>query len=392
MYYRGFDARGDPLSPLYVIKLALHRKKEDGKEGVIGKLISRMPGYDTFFNVVIESEPIDLAVLSSDTLDKCDVVKRYTDAATVTAETAAEDGGSTAFQIMKQLYVPNVTLLDFVMKRGIFIDSAQLHNLRATNAAVNAAVPYSVPQFMNVLINTYEYLLVALARMQSELELVHYDLKVQNVVLNVYTKKPVIIDFGLAFSIRDVREVLQGGSGSSDLDTVLSLKSFFYGFHPDYSPWAIETHIISYIVQTTHEAFAFRGDDGASDGAETATATAMPAVATMDAAALSDLLDKFIASHHYLREQPEGVKRAFFDRAMRIYSKSAVGRPGLQVIRDYVAGDNWKKWELYSVATLCLDMIQEMNKAYSKTELEPYQTEIERFCTALKIAGNYIDE
>jgi hypothetical protein len=393
VYYRGFDAHGDKMSPLYVSKLVLNRSEnKDEAERILGKLVSsRMPGYDAFFNVVVDSQPIDLAVLSPETLDKCDVVKRHVQDNTVT-QAQAQAQAHTEFKVLKQLYVPSVTLLDFVTRRGIYMDASQLHNLPKENVKKIGAVRYSVPQFMNVLISSYEYLLVGVARMQTELELVHYDLKVQNVVLNAYTKKPIIIDFGLAFSIRDVRAVLDKGTtgkGVSDLDTVLSLKSFFYGFHPDYSPWALETHMISYIVQTT-------ASEAAASATATATASNAIEVATITKDALVDMVETYMESNNeYLKGQSENVKRAFFDRTMRTYSSRVVGKPGLQVIRELLDGEDgaasgWKKWDVYSVATLCLDLIQEAYKSYPASEIDPYRTEIERFRTALAVAAGYI--
>ena len=396
VYYRGFDTHGDKMSPLYVSKLVLNRSEnKDEAERILGKLVSsRMPGYDAFFNVVVDSQPIDLAVLSPETLDKCDVVKRHVqDNTPAQTQTQAQS----EFKVLKQLYVPSVTLLDFVTRRGIYMDASQLHNLPKEDVKKIGAVRYSVPQFMNVLISSYEYLLVGVARMQTELELVHYDLKVQNVVLNAYTKKPIIIDFGLAFSIRDVRAVLDKGTtgkGVSDLDTVLSLKSFFYGFHPDYSPWALETHMISYIVQTTAKA----ASKAAASATATATATNAIEVATITKDALVDMVETYMESNNeYLKGQSENVKRAFFDRTMRTYSSRVVGKPGLQVIRELLDGEDgaaggWKKWDVYSVATLCLDLIQEAYKSYPATEIDPYRTEIEQFRTALAVAAGYISE
>ena len=184
--------------------------------------------------------------------------------------------------------------------------------------------------------------------MQAEAEVVHYDIKIQNVVLNVYTKTPIILDFGLSFSIRDVRAVLED-SGVSDFEKVLRLKPFFYGYHPDYAPWAIETHIISFLVNEAHE--TARNTDGSGDGSTPASLT----VPVLTVENLTDMLTMFVDGSEYLREQPEPVKRAFFNRAIRTYSQSAVGKPGLQVIRNYIFGEDgnaWRKWEVYSAATL----------------------------------------
>ena len=376
VYYRGFDSAGKIMSPIYVTKLAI---LETTQEAEMGKLISRMPGYDAFFNTVIETQPIDLAVLAPETKDQCKVIKRFAE---------KNPGVEPEFQILKQLYVPHVTLLDFVKRRGIFMDAAQ--TLDRTTSRVNRginAVTYSVPRFVNTMINCYEHVLMAIARMQAEAEVVHYDIKIQNVVLNVYTKNPIILDFGLSFSIRDVRAVLDD-SAVSDFEKVLRLKTFFYGYHPDYAPWAIETHIISFLVSEAHE--IARNTDGSGGDGSTPASLTVPVLTTEN---LTDMLTMFVDGSEYLRDQPEPVKRAFFNRAIRTYTQSAVGKPGLQVIRNYIFGEDgnaWRKWEIYSAATLILDMMEEMNKAYKPFEIEPYKKEIDAFCTSLKIDGNYI--
>ena len=379
VYYRGFDSTGKIMSPVYVTKLAI---LETTQETEMGKLISRMPGYDAFFNTVIETQPIDLAVLAPETKDQCKVIKRFAE---------KNPGVEPEFQILKQLYVPHVTLLDFVKRRGIFMDAAQTYHIHASdrtsrvNRGINA-VTYSVPRFVNTMINCYEHVLMAIARMQAEAEVVHYDIKIQNVVLNVYTKTPIILDFGLSFSIRDVRAVLDD-SAISDFEKVLRLKTFFYGYHADYAPWAIETHIISFLVNEAHE--IARNTDGSGDGSTPASLT-VPVLTTEN---LTDMLTMFVDGSEYLREQPEPVKRAYFNKAIQTYSQSAVGKPGLQVIRNYILGEDgnaWRKWEIYSAATLILDMMEEMNKAYKPVEIEPYKKEIDAFCTSLKIDGNYI--
>ena len=375
VYYRGFDSTGALLPPQYITKVV---RLEKNQEIDIGRVVSAMPGYEEFFTTVIETEPVDLAVLAPETVDRCRVIARHME-----NRAAGLNASAPEFQLLKQLYVPHVTLLDFVKRRGIFMDA---DGDNSGSGAVAAA--YSVPRFMNALISCHEHLLMALARLQHEVEVVHYDIKVQNVVLHAYTKNPVVLDFGLSFSIRDVRNVLESGSGS-DADTVLRLKPFFYGYHPDYMAWSIEVHIISYLVNAAADAAA----TAAATASATAAATSDTAVSgpVLTSEVLADLLNAFIGGNECLREQADAVKRAYYERATRHYTQTAVGKPGLQLIRSYVQGDNWKRWDYYAVATLFLDVIQEMHKAYRASETEPYRKEIDAFCTALKVAGGYID-
>jgi hypothetical protein len=356
VYYRGFDSNGAMLPPQYVTKLA---RLEKSQEIEVGHLISRLPGYEEFFTTVIETAPVDLAVLAPDVLNQCNVIARH-----------MENRGTPEFQLLKQLYVPHVTMLDFVKRRGIFMDDGVV------------AEAYSVPRFMNVLIGCHEHMLMALARMQTEAEVVHYDIKVQNVVLHAYTKNPVILDFGLSFSIRDVRKALEPEpSTGSHADALLRLKPFFYGYYPDYMAWPIEVHIISYLVNAASAEVVEAEAEAESEAAEP--------VITVEV--LAELLNTFIDNHEYLRMQTDAFKRAYYDRMMRHYTRTAVGKPGLQLARSYIDGDNWKRWDYYSVTTLFLDAIQEMHNAYRPSEIEPYQAEIGAFCDALKVAGGYVD-
>ncbi|NBO55194.1 MAG: hypothetical protein EBU84_11505, partial [Actinobacteria bacterium] len=201
LYYPGMHCNGNTMDDLrYATKLVV-QDEVAANEVAVGNAVKNIVNYSVNFVPVTGTCVVNLGKVRRNNpyeLDKCDVVKRHVQDNTVT-QAQAQAQAHTEFKVLKQLYVPSVTLLDFVTRRGIYMDASQLHNLPKENVKKIGAVRYSVPQFMNVLISSYEYLLVGVARMQTELELVHYDLKVQNVVLNAYTKKPIIIDFGLAF-------------------------------------------------------------------------------------------------------------------------------------------------------------------------------------------------
>jgi hypothetical protein len=238
--------------------------------------------------------------------------------------------------------------------------------------------------------------------MQAETRVVHYDLKAGNVVFNTRSRNPVIIDFGLSFVIDDVRAALR----KPDLEAIETLHRFFYGYFPDYAPWPLEAHIICYIVNATIELNKDHGPSSKNDAkrrklantavestaaaaAATATATTNGAIAMLTKDALSDMLTEYIHSHQFIAEQSTAYKDAFYDRAMRIYTRDAVGRPGMAVIRDYVA--EWKGWDYYAIETMFLDLLEVMRKSYTAAELAPFMSQYGAFNTALQRAGNYID-
>jgi len=373
VYYRGFDSRGNLLNKRYVTKIT---KLEKTREIDIGKIISKIPGYDSFFATVISVDPIDLAVLKPGTIDSCEMISRHIRK----SETRSEEA---KFQVLKEAYVPNVSMLELVEQRG-----------GKNQSQLTAA------KMLNTLICCHDHLLVALSRMQSETQVVHYDLKAGNVVFNTRSRNPIIIDFGLSFLIHDVRSALRK---TDDGEAIDALRQLFYGFFPDYAPWPIEVHIICYIINATIELkngnnSKRRGSKGGSsagadetDRSDTDTTNKKDGtvIATLTREALSDLLTEYIQAHQFVAEQSTAYKNAFYDRAMRIYTRTAVGRPGMEVIRDYVA--DWKMWDYYSIETMFLDLLEVMRKAYTAAELAPFMSQYDAFSTALQRAGNYID-
>lgn len=364
VYYRGFDSRGSLLNKRYVTKIT---KLEKTREIDIGKIISKLPGYDAFFATVISVEPIDLAVLKPGTLDECDMISHHIRKSESRSETPK-------FQVLKQAYVPNVSMLELVEQRG------------GKNQP-----PLTAAKMLNTLICSHDHMLLALSRMQSETRVVHYDLKAGNVVFNTRSRNPIIIDFGLSFLIDDVRAALR----KPDHEAVVALREFFYGYFPDYTPWPLEAHIICYIVNTTAKLNKDRETSGKDDANQRKSAnmvagsTTNGAIAVLTEDALSDMITEYIQTHQFVAEQSTAYKDAFYDRAMRIYTRDAVGRPGMAVIREYVA--DWKRWDYYAIETMFLDLLEVMRKCYTAAELAPFMSQYSAFNSALQRAGNYID-
>jgi hypothetical protein len=265
---------------------------------------------------------------------------------------------------LTQAYVPNISMLDMV--------EAPLPSVAGCNVA----------KLLNTLVNCHNHLLVGLARMQNEARVVHYDIKVQNVVFNTRSKIPIIIDFGLSFSIDDVHAILSGANASaaaSDFDRLKGLAAYFYGYFPDYDAWPLEVHIISYIVITTVRPQARPQETGTGP-------VAVAAVITLDA--LTEMVDAFILNHRFISFQPDPYKARFRARAIDYYSRSTVGKPGMDVVRDYVKG--WKTWDYYSVAVMFLDMIEVMRITFGDPRLAPYAAQLAAFSASLQHDAKFI--
>jgi hypothetical protein len=346
VYYRGFSPNGTMLSGDYITKITMREKgRENDREARIGKIVSKLPRYDEFFAAVIKVERVDLANVddAEHLLMECDIVNKKI------------NHPDEKFQLMTQLYVPSVTFVELASK--------------------SPSPPSNFSNLLNTLISCREHLLLGIARLQNEALIVHFDIKSENVVFNTLTKNPVIIDFGLSFVIADVLRVLNDRNYTDDYDRVTDLRHYFYGFFPDYSAWPIEVHIICYIVAET------RAGEVDVDGAA-------QSVATISSEALKSLVSAYISGHLFIRYQSDAYKTAFYERSMAQYGQSAVGRPGMDVIRDYVK--DWKHWDLYAASVLFLDVLEIARHSWSSFPAA-YATQVDAFSESLQRDAGFIE-
>ena len=85
------------------------------------------------------------------------------------------------------------------------------------------------PQFINIFIENHIILLEALEKLESA-QIVHYDLKENNIMIQDKDNRPIIIDFGLS------------------MDTTKPMEHYFYSYYTEYAPWCIDTVFLSYMV------------------------------------------------------------------------------------------------------------------------------------------------
>ena len=71
----------------------------------------------------------------------------------------------------------------------------------------------------------------------ADIDVVHHDLKLDNILIGSRDGLPIIIDFGISLNMKNISE------------TDERLNDFFYVHAPDYYPWSLDIHIINYIVQ-----------------------------------------------------------------------------------------------------------------------------------------------
>jgi serine/threonine protein kinase len=175
----------------YIIKI---QKKEETSENetLIGKKIMNIKNYKKYFAPILETENINISSLDDEELDQCDIIHNNKDP-------------KAKYESEKIKYIGKYTLLKYYMK------------LISNN------------KFINIIIENHIILLESLEKLESA-QIIHYDLKENNVMIQDSDKRPIIIDFGLS------------------IDVTKPMESYFYSYYTKYGPWCIDIIFLSYMV------------------------------------------------------------------------------------------------------------------------------------------------
>lgn len=210
-------------------------------ELTIAEKIKTIPNYFHFFAPIMETCPANLNKLVEKDLHdykKCDLFKKTPAPSTPTVnEQKTETEPSIIDELtnsIKQAFSPsapaaaNITEKKFVYNKIRYIGEETLYNY------------FYLKKIDQQQINdVYDYLKYSIKLLQKN-NIIHYDLKENNIMIHKLHHTPIIIDFGLSI---DVSPFL--GATNATLD---QFKKIFYIYSPDYEVWCFEIHLICYLV------------------------------------------------------------------------------------------------------------------------------------------------
>tara|TARA_Y100000389_G_scaffold204246_1_gene255837 strand:- start:30001 stop:31128 length:1128 start_codon:yes stop_codon:yes gene_type:complete len=170
----------------------------------IGKKILSYEKYKLFFLPVIASWNLTINSSNIKAFENCDVITR-------------------ANNSYKAMDIPYIQSADFVTE-------------------INSLLPR---QRLLVLMETFKMLLLAVNILQS-LKVVHFDLKMGNVLFKRDTNLPRIADFGI--SIYDCDSLFLREKGNRLSDALKRLRKYFYIYTAEYRVWCLDIVVLSWIA------------------------------------------------------------------------------------------------------------------------------------------------
>lgn len=191
----------------YVSKVKSAEDQTRDREMHIGNMIKNIKQHDYYFAPILDTCPINIGVIDNEEIEKCHVI---------TKKEAKQEKNS----------IPNI----YVSNKMRFVGD-------------NTVTEYLETKFDNqkikAIFETHLHLIKSLDKLLSQPEpIIHYDLKSPNIMLDSIQNVPIIIDFGLSFTSKNIFDSLMKPE---------ILVSFFYN-DESYSPWSIEVQLLSFIT------------------------------------------------------------------------------------------------------------------------------------------------
>ena len=270
----------------YASKL-VKNNKTDMNEYLIGKMIKNIKLYEYYYAPVINMCSINLAKIDKRERDMCKIIR-------------AKNSGNSSFvdsnnsyAIMKIPFIENISVIDYFTQ-----------------------VNMDKKEILTYILYSYDYLMQNIKTL-NENGIIHFDLKISNMLIEKSKKIPIIIDFGLSIPVSDIRPE--------------TYKKYFYAYSPKYYIWCIDIHIICYLVKVNP-------------------------VLTKDA--LEDLITEYVENNIGLKIFSDTFMQRFKDTAMDYYTKLIIntGASRDEIIKKLLKYIN--TWDSYSLSVMFLCFIQ----------------------------------
>ena len=195
VYFPGIECNGkQEKKSKYVSKLQRKGYNSDN-EIDIGEIVMKIKNYFLYYAPVVNSCDINISKIDKSLLERCEVVR---------------SGEEVDYMLMKIEHIPNIEFFAFLTNKD-----------------------ESKEYVFVTMLETYSYLLNAIELLSLK-NIVHFDIKNENILFNQKTKNPFIIDFGISLNMNNY--------------SYEDATDYFYIYAPEYYIWPLEVHIACYLV------------------------------------------------------------------------------------------------------------------------------------------------
>jgi serine/threonine protein kinase len=198
IFYPGIRCDGKKDMPNFITKIQKHAKTVQN-ENAISNLVRTIKGYTKYFAPIVKQCPIKLTQLKTSDVKECKVL----------SDASAEDAKHSTYISNKIRYVGKLNLRKYVLKKT------------------------EDKKSMSTIYKTHLYILKSLQKL-VEKQIVHYDIKYNNIMFDLKLHVPIIIDFGLSIHLPNL--------------SPSTYRNAFYVYET-YTYWCMDIMLCNYIFR-----------------------------------------------------------------------------------------------------------------------------------------------
>ena len=291
VFYPGIKCDGKPNPSKKIVTKIQVNNFNAQNESNIGEIIETIPNYKVYFLPVVSSCSIDVRKIDKSVISKCEIISKPSD-----------------YIAMDIDYISTVDFTKVLRK-------------------------VSSKRLLILLYQTYSYLLDGL-KLLHEKDIVHYDLKLDNLLFVKSTNQPRIIDFGISIDMSQV--------------TAENWSKHFYVYAPEYYVWCIEINMINFLIHENKGELTERE--------------------------MKLVVDLTVHNNPIMKAYPD--KQEEYKRQAYEFYGQFIGMKSKDVIEKLITFN--KTWDNYSLSVLIFSLLQ---KLFDKDEdKNSYIFGLERLC------------
>lgn len=261
-------------SKKYISKLMLNEPFFNEREMRISELIKQIPNYSKRFSPILSLCDIEIKNIKDKDIKKCDDIVKH-----------------------GKNYQP-------VIGKVRLVHGKDLHENYKTKPK---------KKFLQILLKSYPILLDSIKLLEDKY-IVHHDIKSNNIIYDEKNNKPIIIDFGLSFSVEKIVELR---------------KAFYVEWAPQWTLWPIEIHYLGFVISKKRNMYENE---------------------------LISFTKEYNNSHSVIKKFqhliPESIKNIFYTETYNTL-KRYNSKPLEQTVK-FIINNHWKTWNNYSLSVTVL--------------------------------------
>jgi len=206
VYYPGFTTTGRKQTKKIVTKLQKNSETLEN-EIEIAETLKKIANYGNYFAPILISHPISITKLQEyypEQIRQCKAITTdQPETPSATSETTQQTAGKNTLKMKPKAPLQKINpKAEFYLNEIRYILGEELDKTLETKllSFSNTNNPKKIYEF---LLNTYVYLSKALQKLESK-NIYHYDLKANNIIHDVISDVPIIIDFGLSIPLNKI--------------------------------------------------------------------------------------------------------------------------------------------------------------------------------------------